>query len=118
MSIRDRVLKRKLKPVEVPELDCVIHVAPMSCADLERLTSLQDDESRASFAACELIVMIARDENGERVFQDGDGEQLFEIVGHQDIQALSDRLAAAAGLHADAVDDAKKNSGPIPAAGS
>lgn len=72
--------RRKPVPVEVPEWDGTIHLVPLSLTDLLQLeqVSRKDDAGIRANTTAQMLVRHITDEQGQRIFEDGDAGILIE----------------------------------------
>ena len=84
---KDSILKaddQRLEPVQVPEWGGTVYVTSMTLAELRDLQKHAGDPNDSRSLA-EMVVRVVRDDDGERVFSDGDAE----AVSGKSFRALS-----------------------------
>lgn len=104
MSLRDQILsagRPRLRALEVPELGATIYLRPLLLGDMLELKALAADERAVTLRA---VVLGTFDAEGNRVFGDGDTEELAALDG-----ALLQRLAVAILGAGPTVGDLEKN---------
>lgn len=71
-----RQLAGELRNIEVPEWEMTIHYRPANMRERGRIETALEDEGEHAAAVVALIV-LARDEKGERLFHDADAVELM-----------------------------------------
>lgn len=99
-------LSRKPRLVEIEGLG-EVYIVPMSGRQRQAWSkAVLDDKSDAHYA--KMVAECVVDDNGSRVFDDNEAEQLIEGNGEV-LQSLFVKVLDVSGLWSGSVDEAKKN---------
>lgn len=125
MGARDKILAatnaNQVASVDVPGIG-ELHLRSMTAAEFDKLMAGVkkqyggDLQNRANWRAW-LVCQVLCEENGDRVFQDGE-EAILGQLPSGTIQFLFDRFSAMNGLTKEAEEEIEGNSEGMPAGGS
>ena len=113
---REQILQAKLptERVNIPEWGGDVIIRTLTGSEFEEWENTETDSKNKQSLAAKLCVMCIIDEQGQQIFNEKDIDKLSAQSGKA-LLRIFEAAVKLNGIDVDAVENAKKNSEPIPA---